>query len=397
MELVQQIAVPRANGSAQLGETRRFLTDYLQGLGVHVTVQEFFLRPYLQPLVGTFLVFLGAAALWAIWRGRRWLALVLALLIPALYFTEFELNIPVVSWIGGTSGYNVIAGFGPAPADVGRPDGHAGVAPRLFFTAHYDSKTEPFDHQRRQAVYNGAALGMVVLVVAALGHFRRRWRGGALALGVPAVLLLGILAYSFAGGFFAARESPGARDDAAAVAVLLGLSAELAAEKGGGAEGGTSRVNSAIVPAGVVLFDGEEVNMQGSAAFARANPLGLGKEAMFVNLEGIGGAGPWRYYERGGGFLRKYPSSPKAKVAVDGALRALGLQRLVPARFGFDDAGPLLAAGWRAATFFQDEPGHPSSYHSGEDNVSQVVPERLEEAVRVLREVSRRSSSGPDD
>ena len=253
-ETLLRLATPRPNGSGACERTARMIADRLQGLGAELHLQRFFLRPYMQPVAGLFFLLAGALCFVLASKRRYWAALAVALVIPAVYVAEFEFNVPIVTWAGGRDGVNVVADFLPA----------GGPAEKyITFAAHYDSKTDLFDHEQRRPIYSFAPVAMGCLLAASvLGIVSsvRKWGRGAhricLALGCVGVAGLLMLALAFGGGLFVplGRQSPGARDDASAVAVLLAVADQIAADP---QQLGKTAVRFA-------LFGGEEVNMQGS-------------------------------------------------------------------------------------------------------------------------------------
>lgn len=375
-ETLLGLATPRPNGSEACERTVRVIADHLQGLACDLRLQRFFLRPYMQPIAGLFFLLTGVLCLVPASKRRYWAALAMALVIPAVYVAEFEFNVPIVTWAGGRDGVNIVADFLPA----------GGPAEKyITFAAHYDSKTDLFDHEQRRPIYSFAPVAMGCLLAASvLGIVSsvRKWGRGAhricLALGCVGVAGLLMLALAFGGGLFVplGRQSPGARDDAGAVAVLLAVADQVAVNQ--------QQLERTAVR--FVFFGGEEVNMQGSAAYSRL-VAGSGEgfdRGVVVNCEFIGGDEPFCYWESSGTFLSKFRASDSAIQLYQDALASLGLAPAISAGSIFDDAGRLLAAGVGAVTVGHADPGSPGRYHSLSDSVRQVVPERLEETQRVF-------------
>ena len=108
-----------------------------------------------------------------------------------------------------------------------------------------------------------------------------------------------MLALAFGGLLVPAHlQSPGARDDGAAVAVLMSLAEKLASSQPHQPQLERTAVR-------LVFFGGEEVNMQGSAAYAAAGAVAMGgfAEGPVINCELVGGAAPFCYWESSGTFL----------------------------------------------------------------------------------------------
>ncbi len=390
-DILLNIAVPRPNGSQACEETARAIADFMGSLSGRVQVQEFFLRPYMQAVTGAFFLTIGIACLVLLVKRRYWIALLLSLIIPAVYIAEFEFDVPVVSWIGGRTGVNVIADFLP-------PGGEAAADRYITFSAHYDSKTDLFDHEQRKPIYSFAPVAMACLIAAsavgvAFCRPRRRWtlstrraaptasRVILLALAGVGVAGLFMLALAFGGGLLvpAHLQSPGARDDGAAVAVLMSLAEKLASSQPHQPQLERTAVR-------LVFFGGEEVNLPGSAAYAAAGAVAMGgfAEGPVINCELVGGAAPFCYWESSGTFLSKYCVSEQALRLYQEALSTLGLSPAVNAGSIFDDSGRLLAAGLQAIGVGHGDPGKPDSYHNAGDSVDRVVPQRLDETEQVF-------------
>ncbi len=390
-QLLTDIAVPRPNGSAALGLVRDRLAEALGNAGVAVVQEPFIVRPYMQALTGLALFALAVGVLLAFRNRRFWIALLLAVLIPAVYFLEFEWGYPVVSWIGQRPACNLVVeqlAPGGSPTAGGSGDQAAGEAaasrPLVILSAHYDSKTEVFDHRARQPIYSAAPAGMLLLIlVAALGLVASRlgWlrfldhgfgRGTLFTLGCLGAAVIALLFYSFAGGYLVSRPSPGARDDGASCVVLAAVAADL------------PELGLRATDVRVVLFAGEEVNCLGSAAYVAAHPELRSRPVYVINLEVVGGGGELGYATSGGKTLRKYATSGEIRAFVDQALEGEGVSPLAATPFIIDDSGSFLAAGVKALTLIQEIPGQPSSYHNAGDDVSKVAPGEMERIVGAL-------------
>ena len=339
--------------------------------GARPIAEGFFLRPYLSVLTGLTLLLLAVGVLLAVRRRRRVLALCLAVAIPLVYLGEFEFNLPVVSWLGGRTGQNITASFGPATAER-----------TLVLAAHYDTKTELFDHVQRKPIYAAAPLAMAALLLAGLlsllGRGIRSFDCGlprrlAMVLSGLGVAGLFLLTLSFGGGYFLREKSPGVRDDGTSVAILLGLADRLGR---GSVDPGNLRVR-------LVFFAGEEANMQGSQAYVARHRAELGR-AVLIDLEGLAGAGLYRYYERTGTFLRKYPSSDRLQALLDSALAQQGLAPSVAGGSVFDDSASFAATGVPVLTIYNEALGRTDSYHNAGDALDRVVPGRMEEITAIL-------------
>lgn len=140
-----------------------------------------------------------------------------------------------------------------------------GAAPRLWLTAHYDSKGQRLSMAARLIAL--ACLGLQVPALAGLlGLWGAGYRGPWLALLVLPAL---------AGGVLLSRadlrnDSPGAVDNAAGVVTALATFDRLPAAQ----------------PVGVVLTDAEEWGLQGARALAREHGAIL-RDSAVINFDGI--------------------------------------------------------------------------------------------------------------
>lgn len=373
-EILNKIAIPRPNGSKAADSTANFIADYCTQAGLTTTEEPFLLRTAMQPLVGLFILLCALAFIFFLWKRRPVWALLFALLAPAIYLAEFELNLPTVSLLSAAKGRTIVAEAGPRDAEQ-----------EIILAAHYDSKTDLFDHNARKFFYNFGAvsLGLMLLTAIASMALRRPLETSntiRFILLVPAMIsILGVtgLALALGGGFLRSDKSPGARDDGTAVAVLLALADDLANEP-------ELSENWRVK---LIFFGGEEVNMQGSAAYVNQHRQELhGANTRLINLECLAGPGPLRYHSGSGTFLRQYPSDPHLISLVTQVAEEVR-QPSEPAGFMYDDSAAFLKADIPAVSLSHSLPGHPDSYHNGSDSIDKVMPGKMEETVSLLKEL----------
>jgi len=132
-----------------------------------------------------------------------------------------------------------------------------GIPPRVWLTAHYDSKGQPISMAVRLAGATALVLGVAALLVAPVAAF---------------VLLA-------AGGIVLSRNratdrSPGAVDNASGVLAALAIVDRLPRD----------------APVGLILPDAEEFGLVGARAIARERPE-LFRETAVVNFDGLDDAG----------------------------------------------------------------------------------------------------------
>ncbi len=183
--------------------------------------------------------------------------LIAAIGIPVLLFMEFEYFIPLVSPLITKTGQNIVVSF-PA-ADAVR---------ELVFAAHYDPKTDFFDHIERAKVYRFIPIAGVLGMLMSLWVLLRKKFAllGKPALSIATVCVAGALsvywglvALGFGGYIFLSGQSCGAVDDGGSVVTLLALAKDI---KEGRVKTGKSTVT-------IVFFAGEEVGPQGSRHFVK--------------------------------------------------------------------------------------------------------------------------------
>jgi hypothetical protein len=368
--LLDEIVVPRPNGSDALDRVARFLETTLQQAGAHVSVETFSATPWGFRLVfgGAFLLVLLAAGALAL-RRHGW-ALVLAGVAPALLLAEFELLRSPVSGLYERTQANVVGEYPGAPA-----------GPTLVLSAHYDSTTHFGDHFTWHAW--GWALGpaSVVLIGLPAAGLALGRRGGRLPrrvvvpLAVAALIPFGAMAWFNAAGPLLRAPSPGAVDDGGSVAALLLLAPSLAA-----------RGDSARATVRLVFFSAEEERAQGSWAYARSHGVACGTAV--VNLEGVGAAGPLGLLTEDGFELRRFESPRWLAALVQAAARDATGTVLPGTRLpagSLTDGRSFLANGMAAVSLLGSENGaFPRGLHSQRDARERLAPTSIESAVRLL-------------
>ncbi|MEN9937336.1 MAG: hypothetical protein RLZZ387_3915 [Chloroflexota bacterium] len=381
-ELLRLLSRPRPSGSLAERETYDMLRAWLDARGISCERHPFRLRPYFFEAVGAWLIasrtLLAVAAL----RGWGWRAVPIALVGQAGGAADI-LGFPLITWPGARDSESLTVSFGPTRADR-----------ELIIAAHYDSKTELLDHQRRALLLRGLRPGIALTFAAALfaaaeGELRARQsplqplaRALSIAAAVPVALLAWALGLNLLLGR-AASPSAGAVDDGAACVVLLRLAERLAAHK---AFTRRTRVTLAI-------FGGEEVNMQGAATYVRfrfPQPINTPRAAV-VNLELLGQRGPYVLWERDGNALRTLPTTPEINQLLHESIMAVTESTPAPEPLINSDAYPFLAAGVPAAVLGTRDPVlGTGGLHRPTDSVDRIDLARLPEHVAVLEELIRR-------
>ncbi len=369
--------VPRENGSQELLETARWLEHHLRAAGWEVTQHWYTAYPYEQRILGLLLLAGGLFYAMCIWRRRFGTAALVGLFLPLIVIAQVDLGVPL-TWFAPFPQPNVVARWpNPDAREV------------LVFSAHFDTKTDLFDHVTRAPILVFSVPAAFLMFAVAAGSYVAQ-QAGNLSVGRLALArILGwvgaaysvLLAAAFSGGMLLGRRSPGALDDGAACATLLRLAYQLREEPPKNVE-----VN-------LVFFSGEEVAAQGSAALLRRwKPDGQGRAVKVVNLDPWGASAALRVLGSERGFLRGNAPSPEVVALLDEAHRQIGAGPIetVPL-VGLTDAWMWLQHGYPAATVFSSVPPFilPRSLHSGDDHRMRVDRPSLDFSVKFLGTVVR--------
>lgn len=378
-EMLSHLSVPRPNQSPALEETANYLTSLLTEWGVPFGIQEFPLRYHMMLLVGAAVFVLAILLFLFILKKKPIAALVVALIIPLLLVAEFELFTPIVSGLLQKTGQNIVITY-----DVPNP------VRELIFAAHYDSKTEVYDHIQRARINSlipvAACLG---IIVAGFTFFSRKYALLKRSAVTAVVLLLagsivvywGLVLIEFGGYVLVPsdRQSLGSVDDGASVVSLLMLSEDIH-------DGKVSLGESNVT---ILLTAGEEVTMQGAHSYVQEYLLKREEPVLptsLVNLEFIGQNGGMIYFEKDGILIRYYDANADLVNRVNQALEAVAGGRLEPSSKITDDALCFMAAGIPAITIANS--GIPGSgragFHSVDDNPGRINIDNIELTVRTL-------------
>jgi hypothetical protein len=353
LALLPRIARPRFPGTGGERECARLIREQLEAAGLAVSEEQFsFGRPDLS--VRRVLGSVGLAGLLGAWLVAEPLPLVSALVVLGLLAASLLLGriwlavAPRLRADGPGASRNLIASM-------------PGATPTLYLCAHYDSKSQSLPLVLRLAMGLGLS-ALLALLAALLAAKAAGPLGPALRLlfGLAAGLAL-VLTWQGEG-----NDSPGALDNGAAVALLLGL-APLAA--------GPS--------VGFIFFGAEELGLLGSLDFARRHPEARGLQA--VNLDGIGLARRLRLLGwRGqvGGRLRQAAGAAGVRLRGAPLWPGLLMDHVALKRAGLD-AASLGCAG-----------GASAKIHSAADTPALIEPEGLREAAAVLLALVLEKASG---
>ena len=380
MAVLERIAVPRPNHSEALDRTASYLKDMLTSWGIPFAVQEFTLRPYFMLFVGITILLLALGFVFAIYKKRPVAALILALAIPVVLVLEYEFFVPVTSWMAQKKAENIIMHF-PSSSAVRE----------FIFCAHYDSKTDFWDHIQRARIYQFIPGAIVMSVLLAFWTFfvqrkvalsKKIPRMITLALAVIFVFYIGLLALGFGGFVFVPERnhSYGAVDNGAAVVSLLALARDIHDKK---IDIGSSSVT-------ILLTAGEEVNLQGAHQYVKEFiNIDRRKEKIpryCVNLELAGQKGNLFYARKVGIFLKFYAASPELVSRIESSWHSVTGRTVDTDKASTDDSQRFMAAGIPSITIgYNGVPGMGmGGFHSEKDNMGRVNPDNLALMVKVL-------------
>ncbi len=362
IEIMSHLSIPRPNHSPALEETATYIKTTLTDWGVPFVVQEFPLRPYMQLILGIAVLALAVLLLVFVIKKMPVAALVVALAIPLLLLIEFELFVPVVTGIVKKTGENIVVTYTvPNPAR------------ELIFAAHYDSKTDFWDHIQRAKIYRFIPVAFILgLALAILIFFTRHHASGAIIASILAGLLVvywGLVFLGFGGYIFipADRQSFGAVDNGTSVAALMVLAKDIH-------DGKVSLGNSNVT---IIFTAGEEVTLQGAHWYVKER---FGPDAQptlptsLVNLELFGQNGPMVYWKKDGVFLKYYDADPELIGRLGAAWTRVSGTAIEPHEKITDDAQRFMSAGIPAITI--GNAGTPGlgegGFHSTDDNLARV-------------------------
>jgi hypothetical protein len=383
IDLMGILSRPRPNGSAALRETAQGLKDWLARRDIPCRTHTFHYYPYFFEFIGLWIILSRSLLALSIWLRWGWPALLIAGVGLLGGLLDVGLNFPLVTWLVRRKGENILIEFEPEHARQ-----------ELVLCAHYDSKTELLDHRQRMFFLKNLHIGIVLtLLLGVLGPLDRfllsqasAWAGITYATGILLSLPLLFLAWGLGLNLTTGRflkPSQGAVDNGTACAILLSLADLLNREMrlAGKADDFKSPLQQTRVI--LALFTGEEVNMQGSRAYARGREWAL--PAAALNLEVMAQDGEYVLWEKDGDVFRRTPTSAGLNELVASAVEKVTGRPPRPAGPVISDGGSFLAAGIPATTLgTYDTRLVDTGFHKATDNLERVALERLPEGVEIL-------------
>ena len=260
----------------------------------------------------------------------------------------------------------------------------------LVFAAHYDTKTDFWDHIQRSRVYAfipvaavlGLGLGIFAFFEKRKPALQKKWvRVTTLVAAGLTVVIWFMVSLGFGGYFFLPKErqSFGSVDDGGSVVALLALARDIH-------DGKVDTGNSNIT---IVLTSGEEVSLQGADAYVNKR-FGSGQKpavpVSMVNLELVGQNGPMVYWKKDGQFLIFYNADAGLAERLGAAWKEVSGTAIEPHLVITDDAQRFMAAGIPSITIGNSGlPGLGEGYfHSNRDNLERINPDNLKLMIRAL-------------
>jgi hypothetical protein len=368
------LRTPRPNGSRALRRAVGAVEEWLVAEGIPARSHQFTLRPLSMEILGGWFMLGGLLLVLAGATRQGGHALLVALSLIAIPLLETRFLQPTITALVRHRARNLVASF-PAPA------------PRreVILCAHIDSKTELLDHERRARLLRLGPAAMALAVTGALllaGASLLRSEVAkemvfylALFFGiVPAAGCALGMGANLAAGRLRRRQSSGAVDNGAAVAVLLDTAWRL--------QRGTIPLEHTSV---TLLFTvGEEAQMQGALAYVRDRdnwPL----PTSVVNLEILGQDGGYLLWAEDGTAMLSLEADAELNAALVRAVEAKTGERPTTAPQINSDAFAFLRQGIPAATLGSyDQQLGERELHGPLDSPERVCPARLIQATNIL-------------
>jgi hypothetical protein len=383
-ELMALLSRPRPNGSQANLATLQGLKDWLARRRITYQVHSFRLYPYFFESIGLWIILSRTLLALAVWLRWGWAALAIALLTLPVGLIDVALNRPTIARIKHTVGENLLIEFEPENARK-----------ELVICAHYDSKTELLDHRQRMFFLKNLRTGILLTLVLGLVGVLDGWLVGLGSTLAMAIYLLGVLlslpllflAWGLGLNLSTGRllkPSQGAVDNGSACAILLGLADQLNREIHLSKTAPDFSNPLQTTRLTLAIFAGEEVNMQGSRAYALQRDWPM--PAAVLNLEVMGQDGKYVLWELDGTSLRLSPTSARLNELVGKAVKAVTGETPRLAGPVNSDGGSFLLAGIPATTLgTYDRKWADTGFHKPSDNLSRVVIGRLPEGMEILR------------
>jgi len=376
-DILKHIAIPRPNHSDTLVKVAQYIQDTLAQYDIPFDVQHVTLYPYNMLIAGLSCFILALLFAWFIKKQKPFLALVFLVAIPFILICEFELVKPVVSWVVPKESSNIIVSFNNPTAT------HT-----IVLTAHYDSKTDIFDHIQRARIYQfivpSILVGLLIVFWLALSKkfkslAKPLFKHAATALVILFVIEWFMVAVAMGGFIVLKQQSSGAIDNASSVVALMGLAHEI---KRGAVHNNALNVE-------IVFTTGEEINLQGANYYVK-DLLARNKnqELSVINLELVGEPGNMVYWQKAGVMLKFYGADSNLIQRLKNAYFSVTKKNIGTLPKLTDDSIMFMREGIPAITVgFANEEYGVSGLHSTKDNLQRVDMNNIHIMVKTLGNV----------
>ncbi|MGQ9842431.1 MAG: M20/M25/M40 family metallo-hydrolase [Spirochaetota bacterium] len=376
-EILKHIAIPRPNHSDTLNTVAQHIQDTLLQYGIPFDVQHVTLYPYNMLIAGVSCFILALLFAWFIKKQKPFIAFVLLVAIPCILICEFELVKPVVSWIAPKESSNIIVNFKNPTAT------HT-----LVLAAHYDSKTDIFDHIQRARIYQfivpSVLVGLFIVLSLALSKkFTSLAKPLFKHIGSALVILFVIEWFMVAvamGGFIVLKQqSSGAIDNASSVVALMGLAHDI----------NRGKVNNNTLNIEIVFTTGEEINLQGAKYYVKDLLTRKKKQELsLINLELVGEPGNMIYWQKAGVMLQFYAADSNMVQRITNAYFCVTKKNIGTLSKLTDDSIMFMREGIPASTIgFTNEEYGVSGLHSTKDNLQRVSMDNIYTTIKTLSTV----------
>jgi len=383
-ELLSHLAeLPRENGTPALQQVGSYLAEAFRTAGIKTQHFPFNAHPLEPHLLGLFVFLACLVYSYLMWKRRFFAAGVLSLLMPVLAVLDVEFGLPLFSGFHTQRQDNIVAHI---PALHPRQ--------RIIFTAHYDTKTDLFDHVGRAPItavafpLSGLMIAVAFMGVAVRKVSRLTKAAKRLAnLAGAAALLYGVaFLLAFSAGAALSARSPGALDDGAACAVLVQAARELAQSP-----------RFVQTDLEFILFSGEELGAEGSAQYVKAKFSELDTLPSYVvNLDPIGASSRLSVLGKERRLLRAYPPDPQILAGLGNVFGEItGSSLGISSHAGFTDGVSFAAHGIPTVTLISEVPPFdvPRYLHSARDTRSRVDLASMDLAKRLIMRFVREADA----
>ena len=364
-ELLSHLAeVPRENGTPAVHQAASYLVEAFRATGIEAQRLPYTAHPYETRFLGLFVLAVCLLYFFLAQRKRFLTAGLLSLLIPVVVVLDVEFGLPLFGGLRAERQENIMARI---------PTRSSSAKQRLIFTAHYDTKTDLFDHVVRAPIQVvGLPLCGLMIVAAFTGlaarimpSITKSTERLAKLVGMAALLYGPAFVLAFSAGAVLPVRSPGALDDGAACAVLIRAAAEL---------GQAPPLEQTDVE--IILFSGEELGAEGSARYVKAR---FSERDMLpsyvVNLDPIGASSRLAVTGDDRRLFRSYRPDPRIVAGLGSVFRQItGSPLSLTSRGGTTDAVSFEARGIPAATLISEVPPFiiPRGMHTAMDKRSRI-------------------------